>query len=118
MNAEIANIDAICKSIGEWHRHIFGEYDPSDHVRAIAQKAEEESRELYASPTDPMEAADLIICGLAALDRMGYFPSEMVREKLEILKGRGVSQLERDQERGIIQARDCNPNSGTDRSSQ
>lgn len=89
--------------IGEWHRSIFGEHDPHDHVKAIAQKAEEESRELYANPC-PEEVADLFVVAFAAADRLGMDIPAEIYKKYAILLERGETQLERDRERGIIQA--------------
>jgi hypothetical protein len=100
------DMQKVANRVGEWHRTIFGEYDPLDHIRAIATKAQEEARELEADPGDPMEIADLLICGLACADRWGLDPVEIVERKLAILKGRGMDQLQRDKDRGIVQAKD------------
>lgn len=101
----IKDIDALCRKVGAWHRSVFGEYKTEDHICAIAMKAKEEARELQANPLDPMEVAGLLICALAAADRIGFAPSLMVAVKLEILKSR-TDQLGRDRERGIVQAAD------------
>jgi hypothetical protein len=98
------DIDELEYRIGEWHRSVFGENYPINHVRAIAQKAEEEARELAKDPLDAREAADIVICGLAALHRLEESASQLINEKLDILRKRGAAQLQRDKARGIVQA--------------
>ncbi len=98
--------------VGQWHRSVFGEHNPFDHIRAIAQKAEEEAKELDGSIKEAWlssapiarEIADVMICALVAADRLGIDLSAAVRAKLEILKHPDRNQLERDRERGIVQA--------------
>lgn len=97
------NIHDLQTEVGAWHRSVFGEYDAKDHVRAIAQKAQEESRELRNEPC-PEEVADLLICALAAADRLGMDAVEAVRAKLEILRHPDRNQRQRDRQRGIVQA--------------
>lgn len=92
--------------IGEWHREIFGEYEVLDHIRAIAQKAKEEAQELYDNPDSPEEAADLFIIAFAAADRLGININEEIAKKFAKVKARGKTQLDRDKERGIEQAKE------------
>ena len=103
------HINSLAAEVGRWHREIFGSYDPVHHVQAIGQKAAEEARELHDADTyDKMrlEVADLLICGLAAADRLEMDAESAVKEKLAILIERGLTQLQRDKDRGITQAKD------------
>lgn len=90
--------------IGAWHREVFGEYDPLDHIRAIAQKIQEEGHELEVAPDDPQEIADVLICAFAAADRLGIDMEEQLSCKMQVLVRRKHEQIGRDRERGILQA--------------
>src|SRR5690348_9327215 len=109
------DIHELMAEVGAWHRSVFGEHNIYDHVRAIGQKAEEEAKELQAE-TEMFgndagvaeEIVDLAICALACADRMNLNLAYGIRWKLGVLKARGMTQLQRDKERGIVQASEMN----------
>jgi hypothetical protein len=100
------SIQSLQSEVGKWHRSIFGEFSPELHVIAIAQKAQEEAGELRQNPWSREEVADLMICALAAADRLELDIEHDVNSKLFELIRRGSEQLKRDAERGIVQAKD------------
>jgi phosphoribosyl-ATP pyrophosphohydrolase len=91
----------IQQKVGDWHRSIY----PICTNEKIARKYWEEALELRMAIADNTdwqeEAADVVIVLMSLCDRNGVDLMAEVSKKLEVVRNRGLSQRQRDLERGV-----------------
>ena len=78
-------LDQLKKEIEEWLVETFG---PEGRDQGALEKFREEAQELYESPHDPHEAADVFITLVGHCFRVGIPLSDAIADKLAIIRTR------------------------------
>lgn len=92
-------VGELAKEMASWHKSVYPEPD-SVMVPHIFKKAKEEFQEFVDDPCEE-EAADVVMCLLAWLERSGFDAEKAIRRKLAALNDPNRNQRQRDKERGI-----------------
>ena len=93
----------IQEQITNWHLATFGPHCTNERIERKLVEEVMECRLALSDGADwPQEAADVVICLMALCGRNNVDLLAEVVKKFEVVKARGMSQVDRDRQRGIV----------------